>query len=179
MRLIIFLLLTFVYTNALAQYSGENRYLLSPDKTISSEDKEFWASQTFVSIEPTTSHVISSLTFCKSDSSHVLSYDRMGYRHFFYFNHAEFDCIENILRYSTIKAQSVSVINNKPGFSYEIYLHTQRRYTMRYFGLEESLNCFFSSVIEEMSCKDNCLSQATKDIILPYIKKQMKYKYYK
>ena len=171
---ILFLLLGFGRcTPALSQGSPHQvgRFLLGPSKF----DTSYWAEKTFVSIEPTTSHVTACVTICPQEPGEESPYSREGWRYTLYLSAPEFAAIERLFRYSLAKAESqFPGIDTVKCFAYEVYFHKDPLYSARWLGEKSRLTAFFSSLLEEVACAED-VSAATQANLLPLLKNQLDY----
>lgn len=151
-----------------------NRYCISDDKVFLF-GKEIWAAREFISIEPSISHAVCSLTICKREAGDTEFTSYTGYRRFFYVDEEEFKCLENIFRYSLGRPIDLSPTNDSMSFGYEFYLHTPHRYEAEFICKKGLLNTALTIILERIACPNNCLMPLTKKMISPYIKEQLEY----
>ena len=173
------LLISFIIISnnkTIAQELEDPRYRLGIAKLY--DEKEMWASTSFVSIEPSSSHTVASLTISKcgktNDDNSALT-GRKGSQYFYCVSEKDFNCIEKILHHSFIKAGAEKPIDRTRTFAYLIYFHHAPVYSESLVEEYSWLKTFFLSTIEEVECADNCLSAETKQNILPLLKWQLEY----
>lgn len=148
----------------------EPRYRLGWSKPY--QDKEGWTSKTFLAIEPESSHVTASITITQREASDKTLNGRKGSEHYLFVDATEFRYLEQVFRYSFTKSQGLKRSTDKHGFGYLLYFHLPPDYSETLVDKQDWLNTFFSSLVEEVQCPGNGVSEETKQYLVPLLRQQ-------